>query len=97
MEPLPISRFEHGGRAFSLREPLLVDVECDDGTWIYHNGRINLWGQGDSPEEALLDLQENFVYLWDEIAQERDELLDEPALEIKRSLLELVAGQPVAH
>lgn len=96
MEPLKIAGFVTAGRAFSFKEPLVVQAEFDDGMWIYHNALINLWGFGERPEEALCDLHGNFAYLWDEIAQQRDESLDDGALEIKRNLLELVAGQPVA-
>lgn len=73
-----------------------MNVEFDDGVWIYHSPLINLWGYGERPEDALCDLHENFAYLWDEIAQEEDERLDGKSLEIKRTLLDLVAGQPVA-
>lgn len=46
MEPLRISRFENAARVFQLKEPLVVDVEFDEGVWTYHNSLINLWGSG---------------------------------------------------
>lgn len=91
-----ISHFVATGRSFSFKEPLEVSAELDDGMWIYHNSLINLWGFCERPEDALRDLHENFAYLWDEIAQQHDDLLDGGALEIKRNLLKLVADQPVA-
>ena len=96
MEPLRITRFVTTGRGFQLKRPLEVSADFNDGMWTYHSPLINLWGYGERPEYALCDLHENFAYLWDEIAQERDDLLDGRALDIKRSLLDLVAGQPVA-
>ena len=96
MEPLRISRFVTAGRTFQLKEPLIVNAEFDEGMWVYHSPLINLWGYGARPEDALCDLHESFAYLWDEIALEQDELLDGSAIQVKRSLLDLVAGQPVA-
>lgn len=87
---LQIKRLEHNGRIFSLKEPLLVDVEFTDGLWVYHNLTLNLWGSGESRTGALSDLQDSFAFLWREIAEERDEKLDARALEIKRLLLDLV-------
>lgn len=95
VESLRISSLDSGGRLFTFKEPLVVDVDFDDENWIYHNPRLNLWGHGDTREDALRDMQENFAYLWDEIAQEQDDLLDDRAIELKQNLLQLVAGQTV--
>ena len=81
---------------FQLKEPLEFTADIDDGMCVYHNPQINLWGYGDRPDDALRDLHENFAYLWDEVAQDQDELLDDKALEVKHAILELVAGQPIA-
>ena len=93
--PLRIARFESGGMVFSLQEPLVVEVELCDGLWVHHNSSLNLWGSGDSREAALVDLRDNFAFLWREFAEELDEKLDARALEIKRALLNLVATTSV--
>jgi hypothetical protein len=90
MEPLPFVRFEHEGRLYRLREPLLVSVEYTDGVWIYSNESINLSGHGQQRADAVRELNETFDYLWRELALEKDEVLDERAQLIKRRLLSLV-------
>ncbi len=87
--PLRITRFEHDGIVFSLKEPLVVNVEFTDGLWVYHNSPLNLWGSGERREEAIADLHDNFAFLWQELAEERDEKLDSRAQDIKRLLLDL--------
>jgi hypothetical protein len=86
MEPLTITRFEYGGKAYRLKEPLLVEVQYEDDVWIYYNASINLWGYGERREEALRDLNENFAYLCEAFADERDDVLASRAILIKRLL-----------
>ncbi|CAI4030033.1 hypothetical protein DNFV4_00457 [Nitrospira tepida] len=96
MEPLRLTRFEHSGRRFEIRKPIQVQVEYVDGLWVYRNETLNLWGYGERRDEALRDLHANFAYLWQEFAEENDEVLDEKALGLKRRLLELRADAPAA-
>lgn len=96
MEPLRLSRFEYAGMRYDLQQPIQVQVEYIDGLWMYRNESLNLWGCGERREEALRDLHSNFLYLWQEIAEETDEMLDEKALGLKRRLLELRANSPAA-
>jgi len=93
MDPLRLTRFEAEGTVYHLKEPLVVDVEYSDEMWVFRNDLINLWGFGERREDALRDLHENFAYLWHEIAQETDELLDSHAIDIKR-VLSSVVEQP---
>lgn len=90
LEPLRIARFEHAGVVYRLKLPVLIDVQYHDDHWVYHSPEINLWGNGETREGAWLDLNENFAYLWREIGQENDSLLDSKAIAVKRRLLELV-------
>lgn len=94
MEPLRLTRFEYCGTRFELRKPLQVQVEYVDSLWVYRNEALNLWGCGERREEALRDLHANFAYLWNEFAEERDEVLDEKALALKRRLIEIRADAP---
>jgi len=86
MDPLRISRFEHGGKVYVQREPFVVNVQYEDDLWTYHCPQINLWGCGERREDALKDLHENFAYLWREVAEESDGVLDSQARKIKELL-----------
>jgi hypothetical protein len=90
MDPLRMTRFEHDGKTYRLREPLVVSVEYTDGLWIYTNDLMNLWGQGVRREDAIRELNAAFDYLWREIAQEDDAVLDAVAQGVKLKLLSLV-------
>jgi hypothetical protein len=92
MEPLRISRFEYAGRRYQLGTPLAVAVAYSDGLWVYSSESINLWAYADRREDALRELQENFDYLYREIAEEADESLDEVAIALKERLLALVVS-----
>lgn len=92
MEPLRIARFEHGGRAFALNAPIAVNVEYIDGLWVYNHPDLNLWGYAARREDALRDLNENFAYLYEEIAEEDEGLLDAVARQLRTRLLLLVSA-----
>lgn len=91
MDPIRLTRFEHAGVRYSLRKPVVVTVEYTDGLWVYHNEPLNLWGYGERREDALKDLQENFAYLWKEVAEEDDAVLDDKARLLKRALVDIRA------
>jgi hypothetical protein len=90
LTPLALNRIEHGEMVYSLRKPLLVDVEYLDGYWTLRNDALNLWGSDTDRSGALIDLQANFDYVWHEIACEADETLDAKACAIKEQLRGLV-------
>ena len=92
MQTETISQFQHAGASYQLNQPLAVELDVTDGLWVYHSAAINLWGYGETREDALSDLHENFAYLWREFASERDEALDDQARQIKQRLLQLVNG-----
>jgi hypothetical protein len=97
MDPLRLTKFEHEGEWYKLKEPLLVGVEYADGIWCYSNPDVNLWGCAERREDAVRDLAANFAYVWREFALEDDANLDEKARAIKRKLLHIVGspGGPV--
>jgi hypothetical protein len=100
MEPLRITRFEYAGRRYQLTTPVTVAVAYNDGLWVYSSESLNLWAYADRREDALRDLQENFDYLYREIAEEADERLDEVAKKLKERLLALAFSpkeRPPAH
>jgi len=89
MDPVTLGSFEHAGVRYNLRKPVPIHEEFTDGLWVLHNEALNLWGHGEHREDALHELQENFAYLWKELAEEGDEVLDEKAKAIKQALLDI--------
>jgi hypothetical protein len=85
-----LMRFEHEGRRYNLKDPLTVLVEHDEGTWVYRNDEINLWGYASRRADAVRELHSTFDYLWHELAEEDDAVLDEKAQILKRKLLAMV-------
>lgn len=88
MDPIRIIDVENQGIRYPLTKPLLVDVDRSDDSWVLHNDSLNLWGYGDSKEDALQDLYSNFAYIVDAFGDEDDDQLDSKALQIKKSLHE---------
>ncbi len=91
-ETLLISRFESDGRAFILNSPLAVEVELNaDGLWVYHHEKLNLYGYVSNRDDAIEDLNRNFRFMYEEIAEEAEANLDGAARELRRCLLGIVA------
>lgn len=86
-----ISELEHEGQVFKLNRSLPLSFECWDGhLWICENDALNLSGSGRSKEEALKSLSQDFAYFYHEIALEKDENLEEKAVDMKRQFLDLL-------
>lgn len=96
MEPLRLSRFEHSGIRHDLQRPIQMQVEFADDLWVYRNESLNLWGCGERREDALRDLHANFAYIWQEFAEESDEVLNDKALALKRRLIDLCTNSTTA-
>lgn len=96
MEPIRLARLEHAGRSYSFGEPVSFEVEFAEGVWAYANERLGVRGYAHRREDAFRELAEAFDYAYKEFALEEDEALDSGALELKRRLLALVEGGPVA-
>lgn len=90
MEPLRLMRFRHGTTRYTLREPVLVRVERFGEGWVYGCPEISLWGFGKRRDDALIDLGENFDFLWHEYAEADSATLDEKAVQLKARLNRLV-------
>jgi hypothetical protein len=72
-----------------VNKPVVFQVEHLDGFWVYRNEQLGLWGYAERREDAIRDLWENFVLLWQAYAEEKDEVLDEFSLGLKQRLLAL--------
>jgi len=85
-----ISKFEHGGRVHELREAVPFNIEFAEGVWAYSNDSLGLRGFAFKRDDALRELHEAFDFVYQDIALEADNALDEKAIEIKRRFLDLL-------
>ncbi|NUQ35352.1 MAG: hypothetical protein HUU29_10475 [Planctomycetaceae bacterium] len=80
----------HDGHIFVFNKPLDIDVTYHNDVWVYANDEFRLVGQGETKDEALADLSEEFAFIWDEYTQERDAQLHPSGKLLKQKLLDLV-------
>ncbi len=55
-------------------EPFQIQISVEDGTVIVDAPEINEYGEGDTIEEAMKDLQASIVELFSELDEESDRL-----------------------
>jgi hypothetical protein len=90
MEPIRISKLEHGGRVYRLRQAFPFTIEFAEGVWAYSNEALGVRAYAFKRDEALRELHEVFDFLYQEIAKEDDSLLDGKAIELKLRILNAV-------
>ena len=62
----------HNG--FRVVEPFKIQIDVVDGTFIVNAPEINEYGEGDTTEEAIADLQASIVELFSDLDEDRDRL-----------------------
>jgi hypothetical protein len=78
-------------RSFTFRQPVELEVGCEDGVWsLIHTGS-GLNSYGESLEEALERFAADVVYAWDTYVLRDDDELGKAAVQTKLALLDLVA------
>ncbi|ACV25378.1 hypothetical protein QIT38_gp38 [Methanocaldococcus fervens tailed virus 1] len=75
---------------YKLKEPLKFKVIYDDKVWYLDNRELNLVGCGNTLEDAIKDLEEEFDFMIEEYLYEGDENLHESALRLKKKLKEIL-------
>jgi hypothetical protein len=80
------------GRRFDFSSALTVLLELDDGMWCYDCPSLGMLGCAPSPEDAIARFENEFAFLWDEIASERDDALLPQAQDLERRLHRLVSS-----
>ena len=76
--------------SYKLKKPISLKVEYDNinGVWCLENKELELYGCGETLEEAKENLKVVFETLVEEYLLESDEKLSEKAVELKRRLSE---------
>lgn len=90
LDPLRMRRFEHGGRRYTLKQPVVVQISYDDGLWEYSNEALNIRGYAERRDEALHGLHECFDFAYRDIAEADDNELSDGARKLKDRLRSLV-------
>lgn len=73
-----------------LHQPIELILEKVDGGWICEEPTFSLSAFGETSAKAVCSVFEDFVVLWDEIAQASDDSLSDDAQGVKCTLLSLV-------
>jgi hypothetical protein len=81
----------YANRTFVLRRPILCAVFRDGEHYIVEYAPLGLRSYALSRAGAVADFAEDFSFLWKEYALAKDEELTRGAIEIKRTLLSMVA------
>lgn len=82
--------FHFGGQNFRLRTPLVAQRNQHHGVWSYESPELSIFAVGKSQSDALYSFVEDFAALWNGIAQADDSALTGDAIDMKRTLLNLV-------
>jgi hypothetical protein len=78
-----IEKFQWDNKTFILKTPVICYVEYDEGLWIYKVPDYDLIAFSEDKEEALTDLNEEFVFLCEDLLNELDENLTCGAIKLK--------------
>jgi len=90
MEPVRISRFEHGGRPYKLTEAVPFAIEYSEGVWAYSNEALGIRGYALKRDDALKELHEAFDFAYRDIGLANEEELIGKAVDMRRELLRLI-------
>ena len=84
-------KIEHRSRTFELARPLAIRLQQDcDRVWEASVSSLGIFATGNSSPLAFDELQEEFAAIWDALAFEDDANLTEDAIQLKRTLRQLV-------
>src|SRR5688572_347048 len=87
---LALDSVSSGSRTFTFRNPLEVEVACDEGVWALTHHESGLNSYGETLEEALGSFANDVAYAWDAYVARADSDLGKLALRTKRVLSVLV-------
>ncbi|MEI7687626.1 MAG: hypothetical protein WCL32_21685 [Planctomycetota bacterium] len=90
MEPIRISRFEHGGRVHQLREAVSFNIEFAEGVWAYSNDALGIRGYAFKRDDALRELNEAFDFAYRDIGLADENSLIGKAIDMRREFQRLV-------
>ena len=78
------------GNRFFLNESINIHVSVENTLLVLENEKLGIVAYASKFDQAWESFQEDFVFLWKEIAQEKDVTLETNAKNLKKYLLKLV-------
>jgi hypothetical protein len=90
--PLVLRKIRSQGRIFLLNQPLEIEVSRFEGGWCYESTPLAILAFGKTKQQALHSFTEDFLVLWDAIAEAPDESLTKDAVAVKRAFQQLVSA-----
>ena len=76
-------------KKFIFKEPLEIEIRKEE-TYFLINKKLDIVSHGKDFNAAWLSFREDFGFLWEQIAEEQDNILDGKAKQMKKNLIELV-------
>lgn len=90
IEEWELNKIQLGPYDLKLKEPLKASLDFIDEKIVLENDKYKLLAIADDWDEALSQLQEQFVFLWEEFTQASDKELSEEGIIFKNKLLKQV-------
>ncbi|MGD0975093.1 MAG: hypothetical protein ABR866_13475 [Candidatus Korobacteraceae bacterium] len=85
-----LGEIKFDGTTFELNDPIGVSLYQEDDLWNCEYAACGILSVGNTMVEAVRSFSEDFLVLWDEIAQCSDDSLTKEAQAVKRCLLSVV-------
>ena len=86
VRPFETCSFLWGNHNYLLRQPVQILSARQNGLWVFECPAYGLSAFSASREEALRQLQEEFAFLYDGLADEHDEALTPDAVALRDRL-----------
>ena len=88
-----LNRVQWRDRVLRFRQEIAVRVSQEGRYWLMEYGPLGILAYAQTPAQAERDFGEEFLVLWDAIAQAPDETLAPDAPALKQALLSLIAAE----
>ncbi|GEM_PF-3133220 len=82
-KPIPIFTVEISNKLYKFNSPIYVQSTFENNLFITSNNTLNLYGTGDTLEDAIRDLCESIIFVYEDYLATDDSKLTPKALEEK--------------
>jgi hypothetical protein len=89
---ISLEELRFDGTVFSFNAPVEFVLFVEDGAWNCENSDLSILSFGATVEEAVHSFSEDFLALWEVIAQSPDDSLTAEAQKVKRKMRALVSS-----
>jgi hypothetical protein len=87
---IKLDEIKFDGTVFELNDAIQVILYKEDGVWYCEGESFSILAFGNTAAEAVHSFSEDFVVLWEEIAEAPDDSLTQEAQDVKRNLISAV-------